>query len=395
VEAWTTLSPGERKRWQIAAALAREPEVLLLDEPSNHLDSGARQWLLSALGRFDGVAVVVSHDRDLLDRLTIATLELRSGVVRVHAGSYSKARASWEAERAAAEGERVLAVDRVERLARRLHAVRREEQSASAQRSTRRRMKNRHDSDARGVGAQTRADWAAARLGRRVEVVRRELEQARSGLGEHALDKQLGGSVFARFEPAKSALVAWREAGPLVAGGRVLFEAPALGVRREDRIWLSGENGAGKSTLIGELLSGLRIAPSEVLVLPQDLPETAAIDALEHVRRLPADERGRVLSILATLGVDPERLLASHRPSPGEARKLVMATGLGRLARALVLDEPENHLDLPSIERLEVALAAYPGALLLVTHDAALARRTARTRWELGAGGIRVTAVVD
>jgi ATPase subunit of ABC transporter with duplicated ATPase domains len=99
------------------------------------------------------------------------------------------------------------------------------------------------------------------------------------------------------------------------------------------------------------------------------------------LRELDATSRGRVLSVFAALGSDPERIAFRRtedaaKLSPGEARKLALATGLGRHAWALVLDEPTNHLDLPSIERLEAALAAYPGCVLLVTHDDALARAT-------------------
>ena len=127
-----------------------------------------------------------------------------------------------------------------------------------------------------------------------------------------------------------------------------------------------------------------------MLSLAQELGAEEAAERLEELRGLPPVERGRVLSLVAALGVEPERLLASRQPSPGEARKLLLALGLGRHAWALLLDEPTNHLDLPSIERLEEALAAYPGALVLVTHDDAFARRCTDTHWHLAAGQVTV-----
>jgi ATPase subunit of ABC transporter with duplicated ATPase domains len=108
------------------------------------------------------------------------------------------------------------------------------------------------------------------------------------------------------------------------------------------------------------------------------------------VRALGADARGRVLSMVAALGADPDRLLESHQPSPGEARKLALAWGLGRQAWALVLDEPTNHLDIPAIERLEHALSEYPGALVIVSHDDALASRCTNERWCVGDGRVNV-----
>ncbi|MEQ1503798.1 MAG: hypothetical protein ABMB14_16275 [Myxococcota bacterium] len=110
-----------------------------------------------------------------------------------------------------------------------------------------------------------------------------------------------------------------------------------------------------------------------MLWLPQELdPDRVAAD-LETLRDLPRDLKGRVLQAVACLGAAPERLLGTARPSPGEARKLAVALGLGRGAWLIALDEPTNHLDLPSIERLRDALARYDGTLVVVSHDPAFA----------------------
>jgi ATPase subunit of ABC transporter with duplicated ATPase domains len=99
--------------------------------------------------------------------------------------------------------------------------------------------------------------------------------------------------------------------------------------------------------------------------------------------------------VVAALGVDPDELLMSARPSPGEARKLAIAMGLGTGAWVLVLDEPTNHLDLPAVERIESALEAYPGALILVTHDETFGSRTTETTWRLEGGELSVSGGIS
>ena len=97
---WPTLSPGERKRWQIGAALALEPEALVLDEPTNHLDREARELLVAALQRFAGIGIVVSHDRELLDSLCGETVRVANLSARAYRGGYSAARETWRHDEA-------------------------------------------------------------------------------------------------------------------------------------------------------------------------------------------------------------------------------------------------------------------------------------------------------
>lgn len=387
IERWSSLSPGERRRWQVGGALYSEPSVLLLDEPTNHLDGEARSDLIAALTRFRGVGVVVSHDRELLDTLTSTTVRIRRGLVETIAAPYSVATAEWNAA-AAAQSEAYSETRRRLATAERRAAEQRrklEQRHARFQGRMQRAEAKDHDlhSTARKAGHQAGAAAAGRRIGRLNSEVTRLVRRAE----ETARAEELGGRIEFDGEAApRRVLVAFT--GVLRAGNSALEDVD-ITIERDSRLHIAGPNGAGKSTLLATLAANWSLDPERLLHLPQEFSEEERTGLLADVLGLAPAERGRVLQLVGRLGTDPEVLLRSDLPSPGEARKLAMAMGLVRSAWCLLLDEPTNHLDLPTVERLEAALGAYGGALVVVSHDERFAGSVTGQRYLLGSGRLR------
>lgn len=386
VARWTTLSCGERKRWQVAMALASEPDILLLDEPTNHLDAAGLQWLVAALKRFVGVGVLVSHDRTLLDALTTRTLRLTRGDLRLWEGSYSQAQRDWELEDAQRRERKVQAKVMRDKLKQQLVRTKAAHEAATRARSAGSRMRNKYDADARSVGRQTVVDWAASRLGRSVEVAHRAYRKAAEHEASLQVKKPLRqGDIGLVHTPCpRSTLVSLVAPRGLVVGTRCLASGFSLTLGRADRIHLAGKNGSGKSTFLRALRAATTLPDERILYLRQDLsPDVEGAAALARLRALTPKERGLAWSHVAALGLDPDRVAHTANPSPGETRKLLLGLALAQAPWLLLLDEPTNHLDLPAIEQLEHCLGAWPGALVLITHDERLARTVTHTTWNL------------
>jgi ATPase subunit of ABC transporter with duplicated ATPase domains len=383
LERWTSLSLGERKRWQIAAALACDPDVLALDEPTNHLDQRVRDQLIVALSSFRGIGLLVSHDRALLNGLCTSTARVHRGTAVIYPGGYQAARALWEAETDARRTARAEIARELAGLGRRLAAAQGVQVKAERNTSTGARMKSRYDSDARSMGESNSAARAAASAGGKVARLRRAVDRAEAELATSALERERGGSLFIHCEPSPRRWLVTLEGVDLWAGHHLVAPAVHCAISRNSRIHLVGDNGTGKSTLLRALLAASRLPEERVLYLPQDYGETDESSSLNELRALIDSELGHVGQIAAALGLDPKRALSSPSPSPGEVRKLALAFGLARQAWLLILDEPTNHLDLPSIERLEDALRHYPGAMVVVSHDHEFATSITNEQWRV------------
>ncbi len=369
---WATLSEGERRRWQIGAALWQSPGVLLLDEPSNHLDAAALAMLQQVMLSFRGIGIVVSHQRSLLDTVTNSTLLLESGRARLLPQALSEAREIVAREQdAVAQRRQFLS----QKLRSKLNTLQQQKQTlakSTKQRSSGVRMKDRHDSDARTMAANSRTENAEAAHASTFRRVERKSELLRDELRAIQVEDPAGRSLFVRSEPCPKQVLVHLSGPVAVSRGPILAAHESLQLQRGERLWIAGPNGAGKSTLFRAIRSACRVPTEKVLVLPQELDTTETRADLALLAALPEKDRGAVLQMVHALGVEPERLLNSPQLSSGEGRKLRLALGMSRRVWLAMLDEPESHLDLPSIERLQAALKAFQGALVLITHDTAL-----------------------
>lgn len=379
---WAALSFGERKRAQLALALSLDPGLLVLDEPTNHLDGEAARWLRSALSDYRGIGILISHDRDLLDSLCERCLFIDDHRVALRPGGVSAGLREAERERESARRERELARDELGRLRREAHARRALADSADSRLSGRRLSPK--DRDGRGKLKLARLTGKDAVGGRLLRQMERRIEAAEARLSQARAPSEPSLGITFDVREARRNLLFRLRAGEIALGGTRTLEIPEVAMSPGDRIALVGPNGAGKSTLVRAIVAAVGdAAPVRPLYLPQELSRERCDELARRLDALDSKGRGEVLSAVKRLGSDPERLLESARPSPGEARKLFLALALSEGTELILLDEPTNHMDLPSILCVEEALAACSASLLFVTHDLRFAERLATIRWRI------------
>ena len=378
-ERYSTLSCGQQKRLQVACTLWAAPDVLAMDEPTNHLDASTKRTISTALSRFGGIGLLVSHDRELLDTLCTQCLFFAHGTAIMRPGGYTQAASQADLERASAIHTRETArkeKTRIEREAQR----RREEASRAAGRRSLKGV-DKHDSDARfrkNIYVVSGQDGKVGKLSARMTG---RLENLEAQLATTRVEKRYDADVWFDAEPSRRKVLLRMEPD-ILSLGEAELHVPALFIGNTDHIGLIGDNGSGKSTLVRSIVEQL---PETVrcLYIPQEANQAQGQATIRELNNLPSDKRGRVLSIVAQLNSDPDRILEGDAISPGEMRKLMLALGILESPELIIMDEPSNHLDLGSTEALERMLAAYPGALLLVSHDAALVQAATSISWEI------------
>jgi ATP-binding cassette subfamily F protein 3 len=361
----SSFSGGWRMRVALAAVLFSEPDLLLLDEPTNYLDLEGTLWLENYVGKYPHTVLLISHDRDLLNRAVNSIVHLDQKKLTFWRGGY----------------------DQFERL--RVEQAEHQEKARVKQDAARKHMES--------FVERFRAKASKAR-------------QAQSRIKALEKMKPISAVVndtvrpFSFPEPVKEAaspIIAIQGAAVGYQPGHPILKGLTLRIDADDRIALLGANGNGKSTfaklIAGRLkqeTGGMTIAPQlKVAMFAQhqmdDLrPEE---NAFEHVRRLMPDApESKVRARVAQMGLATEKMnTAAKDLSGGEKARLLMGLAAFDGPNLFILDEPTNHLDIDSRESLIHALNEFPGAVILISHDRHLIEATADRLWLVKDGSVK------
>ena len=375
------LSPGERARLELARVLVREPNVLILDEPTNFLDIGQREWLERFLEEFSGAVLVVSHDRVFLNRVVNRIFELRHARLKVYEGDYDDYEFAREQERTKLEHEHDVQqkeIHKLERVAgeRKVWSARREKTKTSAADS----------------GFESHR---AAKMAKRAKHAEKRVEQM---IKTHEakkpfVEKRPKPVLVTDKLPDKRAVLA--KGLTKSFSGRTVINGASFEVRTGERVGIIGPNGSGKTVLLRMLVNELKPDKGETQFgagtrfgyFPQDVAFlNMKRTALEEVMESGINQE-TARTVLGTLLL-PQRFAEKKLSelSAGERSKVLLARILAGGANLLVLDEPTNHLDIDALLALESLLSSAPCGMLFASHDRALLAKLADRVLELKDG---------
>ncbi len=342
-----SLSGGEKKLVNLARILIKEPDLLLLDEPDNHLDLEAKVWLEQYIQNYPGTVLIISHDRQLLDHVAKKIFELEDGKISVYAGNYS-----------------YYFEERQRRLLKQYELYTLQQDEIKRLEASMRQLKG----------------WSKVndKFATRAEDMAKRIERAR----QESVDRPIliRDKIKVNLDPDRSGKKVLEVKGLSKSfDDHILFEPFDFTVLYGERVGIVGANGSGKTTLLKSMMEmipadtgSVKIGASVVVGYYAQEQETLPFDStpLDFVRRIKPMNEPQAISFLHGLLFSFEDIHTPiRRLSGGEKSRLQIARLMLTDANFLLLDEPTNNLDIASVEVLEAALEEFEGTILTVSHD--------------------------
>lgn len=342
----SSLSGGQKTKVSLAKLLLSDADLILLDEPTNHLDLDSVEWLEDFLRRYKGAAVIISHDRWFLDRVTNKTMEIEHRRVTMTSGSYSE----FARQKALREETQRRVYDKTTKEIKRIEGIVRQQRSFARERNF-----------ITAASKQKQIDRLKA------ELVEPDAQEAGLKLS-FPLTEQSGNDVLTVDSISKA------------YQGKTLFSNASFNVQRGERIFLLGPNGCGKTTLLKILMarqaadsgfvkygSNVKIGYFEQIRTTTYSQKSVLDEVYDSFPNYSLPELRKYLAAFLFRGDDVFKSMSQL--SGGERAKIALLKIMLKGPNLLVLDEPTNHLDIKSREALEQALLAYEGTIICVSHD--------------------------
>ena len=379
-----TLSFGERKRLQIASALYSNPDILVLDEPSNHIDNECKDILINVIKRLDCIVIIISHDIDFLDELAGKCIFIKNGQCKIRTGNYTQCRMYEKDEENYNLSLYEESKKKTKILENRYKKLQNESDAKKSKSGSKRHI-DKKDHDAKSKIDAARLTGKDARLASKAK-------QAKSLYNKSVLENE--SLYIKKMEVMNMEFIGEKYKGKFLfylgAGetkiNNIVLRHPELMLKKDSRVGIEGANGAGKTTLLNYIIETMynnNINKEKIIYIPQDIEREYWNKTFNNIKTLDNELLGFLMSFVNRLGSNAKSVINSVNHSPGEIRKIMLGMAVIKNPYIIILDEPTNHFDIDSIERLKEALISFNCALLIISHNKNFLKSIVDIKWLL------------